>query len=373
MGTVYVLTPDLPAPVGGVRQHYRLVDTLNEAGIAAAIVHRDEGFRCRWFENTTPIVYAKQTTATQGDLIVFPEELIGLVPRLAPGVRKIVFNQNAYTTFLWDVSAEETKAAYHHPDVWSTAVVSEDNVIYMRKVFPDIRVDRVRYAIDAATYHARDAKRRAVAYMPRKRKLESTEVLALLGMSGALEGWDVLTIDAVSELAAAELIRASSIFLSFSHREGFGLPPAEAIASGCLVIGFDGFAGREFFGDHALTVPDGDVQSYFGIVADVLRSWDNRREEFARMTAVGAQFVADAYSLEQHRQSIVPLFKEALAAPSAATAGGRLEVPRYGPSRLNAAGLQVKHALHAAAVRHSLADSTKHISAALSVLKRGFE
>ena len=373
MGTVYVLTPDLPGAVGGVRQHYRLVDTLNGAGIAAAIAHRDEGFRCRWFDNTTRVVCARQTTVTQDDLIVIPEELIGLVPSMAPGVPKIVFNQNAYTTFLWGLSAAETAAGYQHPDVWSTAVVSEDNLAYLRKVFPALRVDRIRCAIDTGMYHPRDKKRRAVAYMPRKRKLESTEVLALLGVSRALEGWEVLPIDGVSEQAAAEMIRASSIFLSFSHREGFGLPPAEAMACGCLVVGFDGFAGKEFFGDHAVTVPDGDVQAYFAAAADVLRSWDERAEHFARMARIGSDFVANAYSLEAHRQSVVPVFLEAMAAPRSRSARGRLEVPRFGPSRLIAAGQHVKHALHAASVRRSLADSTWHISAAFSVLTRGFE
>lgn len=372
MGTVYVLTPDLPAAVGGVRQHYRLVDTLNEAGIRAAIVHRDEGFRCRWFENTTPVVYAKRTVATQDDLIVFPEEMIGLIPKLAPGVRKIVFNQNAYTTFLWDLSEAETRAAYYDRDVWSTAVVSEDNLVYMRKVFPDIRIDRVRYEIDASAYHTRDAKRRVVSYMPRKRKLESTEVLALLRASHALEGWEVLTIDGVSEGRAAEMIRESSVFLSFSQREGFGLPPAEAMASGCLVIGFDGFGGKEFFGDHALTIPDGDVQTYFAVVADVLRSWDGQQARFASMARAGAQLVASGYSPEAHRQSIVPMFTEAMATLPTKAASGRLEVPRFGPSRWNAASQQVKYALHAAGVRRSLVDSSKHISSALSMLTRGF-
>jgi hypothetical protein len=143
------LTPDLPAAVGGVRQHYRLVDTLNESGISAAIAHRDEGFRCPWFENTTRVVCAKQTTATQDDLIVLPEELIGLIPSLAPGVPKIIFDQNAYTTFLWGISDKETKATYHHRDVWSTVVVSDDNLDHLRKAFPKVRVDRLRYEIEA--------------------------------------------------------------------------------------------------------------------------------------------------------------------------------------------------------------------------------
>jgi len=373
MGTVYVLTPDLATAVGGVRQHYRLVDTLNEAGIPAAVVHRDDGFRCRWFANETTVVYAEHTHAMQDDLIVIPEELIGLVFTLAPGVPKIIFNQNAYTTFLWGLSEHDTRAAYQHPDVWCTTVVSEDNASYLRRAFPDTRVDRVRVAIDSQMYHPRGERRRAVSYMPRKRKSESAEVLALLRVTGALEGWEVLPIDGLDEQAAAERIRSSSIFLSFSHREGFGLPPAEAMASGCLVVGFDGFAGKEFFAEHAITVPEGDVQTYCAVVTDLLRSWDERQAEYLRMASSGADFVAREYSVAAHEQSVIPLFRDAMAAPRTSSARGRLEVPRFGPSRLNAAGQHIKHALHAATIRRSFADSHKHVSAALSLLKRGYE
>ena len=36
------------------------------------------------------------------------------------------------------------------------------------------------------------------------------------------------------------------LFLSCGHPEGFGLPLAEAIACGCMVVGYHGLAGRDF-------------------------------------------------------------------------------------------------------------------------------
>ena len=51
-----------------------------------------------------------------------------------------------------------------------------------------------------------------------------------------------------SEAAVADILRESQVFLSFGHPEGFGLPPAEALACGCLVIGYHGGGGREYFG-----------------------------------------------------------------------------------------------------------------------------
>ena len=40
---------------------------------------------------------------------------------------------------------------------------------------------------------------------------------------------------------------SSALFLSFGHPEGFGLPIAEALATGTAVIGYSGLGGRELF------------------------------------------------------------------------------------------------------------------------------
>ena len=51
-------------------------------------------------------------------------------------------------------------------------------------------------------------------------------------------------------MSEAEVARDPSgvtVFLSLNKAEGFGLPPAEAIACGCRVVGFHGMAAREFF------------------------------------------------------------------------------------------------------------------------------
>ncbi len=53
-------------------------------------------------------------------------------------------------------------------------------------------------------------------------------------------------IDKVNESKVAEIMSESAIFLSTSIYEGFGLPPIEAMASGCVVVGFHGDGGMEY-------------------------------------------------------------------------------------------------------------------------------
>src|ERR1700722_4905893 len=93
---VFVLCPDHDAPSGGIRKLYRHVDVLASHDISAFVHHKRPGFRCSWFANTTPIVYAGAANVTLADYVVVPE-IYGLkLPSLFPGIRKVIFNQNTY-------------------------------------------------------------------------------------------------------------------------------------------------------------------------------------------------------------------------------------------------------------------------------------
>jgi len=65
----------------------------------------------------------------------------------------------------------------------------------------------------------------------------------------------------------AATLGRSSIFLSFSELEGYGLPPLEAALAGNLVVGYTGQGGREFFAPPIFRPIDhGDFLRYAGEV-----------------------------------------------------------------------------------------------------------
>ena len=66
----FVLCPDDVPTSGGIRKLYRLVDVLNANGFPAVIVHQAAGFRCRWFENKTPVVSFAEARLAPNDLLV---------------------------------------------------------------------------------------------------------------------------------------------------------------------------------------------------------------------------------------------------------------------------------------------------------------
>lgn len=86
----------------------------------------------------------------------------------------------------------------------------------------------------------------------------------------------------------AELMRGAVALVYPSRQEGFGLPVAEAMATGCPVIASDLAPIREFARDAPLYVPVGDagtIASHVGALIDDRRRADRHRNTGVRLAA----------------------------------------------------------------------------------------
>jgi hypothetical protein len=314
--TIYYVSPDLSRPSGGVRTIYRHVDVLNGAGFDAAVLHGRRGFRSLWFDNETKVANPP-LELTSTDLLVVPEQYsASQLNRMAPGIAKVVGNQNAYRTFR---SAELTRngAATPYtasPDVVRALVVSEDSREYLSYAFPELDVEVIHQRIDREIFHPDLRRRRKqIAVMPRKRPDDYRQVLALLSNRHALDGWDVVELSGMTERDVADSLRESVLFISLNHAEGFGLPPAEAMASGCFVIGFHGMAGREYFREpFAIAIEDGDVVALARCVEAFVSTYDQRVNELTELALEASRFVCAMYSEERERAELIAFFEQAL-------------------------------------------------------------
>lgn len=77
------------------------------------------------------------------------------------------------------------------------------------------------------------------------------------------EKFELVVVDALTEAELVLEYQKSDIFLATGYPEGFGLPALEAMACGCVVVGFSGGGGLEYMqhGINSLVADDGDVNS----------------------------------------------------------------------------------------------------------------
>src|SRR5690348_1693819 len=134
---IYVLCPDHNAPSGGVKQLYRHVDVLNRHGFSATILHKQAGFRCTWFANTTRVeTYSRVIRSVMRDphsYLVFPEIYGPAIAEYAPGVKKVIFNQSGYYTFVgYSLDPRDLQSPYLDPDIVAALVVSDSTREYLQ-------------------------------------------------------------------------------------------------------------------------------------------------------------------------------------------------------------------------------------------------
>ena len=303
--TIYYLCPDHAAPSGGIRAIYRHVDILNEAGRSAAVLHHREGYACEWFEHSTRTVGAPAVRLSSEDVLVVPEIYGPYLSRLPRAPKLVAFNQNAYLTY-------EHVPAGRAPsyEVFAAALtVSGDSAELLRFAFPGLDVSVVANAIDPGVFHpAADLPARRIAMMPRKRPEDARQIVRLLGER--LRGWEVVRVEGAPEGETAAMLRSAPIFLALGRREGFGLPAAEAMASGCYVIGFSGFGGRELFDPaFSTSVEDGDVLAAARGLADLLRRYEQQPGSVREAGARACERIRERYSLERQRGELLAFYE----------------------------------------------------------------
>jgi hypothetical protein len=305
--TVYFVSPNNESePSGGAARLYRYAEFLQRAGSTAAVVQGVRGYRPPWFASTASIVYPPVALGP-GDILVFPEFTSQNMLRAAPGIPRVCLNQNQFLTY-FDADPEDEHPVTRCRDLVAVIATSAEVMRYLDYAFPGTRIFRVRYAPLSYHYVEPGPRPRQISWMPRKRERDAALILGALRNRGSLAGWTLAPIDGSSEKQAAAVMRQSAVFLSLSREEGFGLPPLEALACGCKVIGYHGIGGREFFEEpFVTTIEDGDNVAFAEAVERYVESYvPDAAAEFATDAAA---YVASRYTAEQEEADVVAAFE----------------------------------------------------------------
>lgn len=312
---IWFLVPDFSHPVGGVWAIYKFVDDLVASGFSAYVVHEQPGFRCTWFENSTPIVSFAEMKVKDHDLVCIPEISVTALADQFPTTPILILNQRPYATFDAIDLPPAPALEVLPPTTIGILTVSCDAVEYLALAFPGVNIDRIHLGIDSTRFcHPEISKERSIAFMPRRRKDDLVQVLRILERRGSLVGWHLYPIDNMLEKYKVEILARSAIFLSFNEREGFGLPPVEAMAARCVVVGFAGGGGREYMQPElSFPIYEGSIIEFVRVVEDTLKKW-TKGERFTDKLNRAQALVAREYSLERQRSDLVQAISSSLQA-----------------------------------------------------------
>lgn len=308
--------PALQEPIGGLNVIFEFVRKLRAEGFEAEAVSSSASFRYRFIspepiirfvpEMAEPASWRKRLLdwcrtfgatkrnealrLTDDDIIVVPEFTADWLPQLLTQHRRVLLVQGYYV--LANMSLTETWDA----KAFSATVAVSDACHDMAAVMNLGPVHKVPLAIDAETFAFKGEKKKIIAYMPRRNIDDIRIVTGLLRDRGLVADHEMRPIDNLSRADVARIMQEASIFLSFSHREGFGLPPAEAMAAGCIVVGFDGVGGREFLdADTAYPIAQGDLMEFVRTVETVVARTRTSPEAIAAMRRRAAERIRQKY------------------------------------------------------------------------------
>ncbi|MBU1040013.1 MAG: glycosyltransferase [Proteobacteria bacterium] len=261
----YFFLPPVRQAAGGVTVLRRLAAFLAESGRETFLVPREmHGEGPGWTPSEAsveaPMVPWDQLKLAPGDLWVVPEGWVNaLTPGLNAGTRCLVYVQN----WAYLLSTLPDGVSWRKLPVEFLAV--SDPVAQFVAATTGREATILRPGIDANLFCAPERKpdpasELRIAYMPRKNKALAKQIRetfnALDEGLAARTRW--VEIAGMTAQGVAEALQGAHIFLATGFPEGCPLPPLEAMACGCLPVGYMGFGGADYM-RQALAPPPANV------------------------------------------------------------------------------------------------------------------
>jgi glycosyltransferase involved in cell wall biosynthesis len=312
MPRILYLSKNFDFPLGGVKVAYQHVRMLVEAGFDASIllISRDTQ---RWFDIDAPELFVEDGFRPDPDDVVvipecWPDTLMEWehVP-----VRRFVFCQNHYYLFQ-GLRTRRDFGAYNVERLFCCGEVIRD---FLCGTFELDDVPIVHNAIDLELFRP-GRKRRLVAIMPRKMKREAQFLWQMFRRRYPEHGdFQVEMINNMTEMQTAEALGRSAIFLSLGRLEGFGLPPLEAMAAQCLVVGFHGDGGREYARtENGLWCAQDDYEACVVALKTAADAAVSNSPLYKRLVTGGRQ-TAERYGMPRMREELIAFWRRELARP----------------------------------------------------------
>lgn len=304
----------VPPRTGGELVNLQSVATLHQRGVrAVALVNPEAGIDTLPPDFSVPLErLAPGRRFGPDDVVVIPEYYRDAFRHFATlPCRRVVHTQGPFLTF----RGFDTIEAMNADGLIAGIACSTFGRDLMLRMGSTLAWQVVTPFIHPYFHDRGTPKKCQVAYMPDKRPKEAPVIRALFRQRHprfAEVPW--VPIAGLSRAECARVMAESAVFASLSYLEGLGLPPLEAMSSGCLVCGFDGHGGRDFARpDNGLWVREGDHEGFADAVAAALTLAQADDDTARRLLAAGRQTAA-GYSQARFERELLTAWEGILGA-----------------------------------------------------------
>lgn len=238
------------------------------------------------------------------DVIVVPEFWLTEALQAFPDRPKVLISQNQ---FLYLQAWSRAEARGLDPSsAFAMNLGMADVVMHSFELVGAKPVARFEAAVRLDAFPFRREKRRLITFMPRKRPQEAALLQRALERRGRLGGMALRSIVRVPHPEVARLFGDSLIFVSLLKEESLGLPAAEAMAAGCIVVGYTGLGAEQFFDtETGFPVADGDTARLVETVERVVAAYRADPGPLDAMRERASRRIHAAYSMERFEASVL--------------------------------------------------------------------
>jgi len=239
----WIFYPPLKAMSGGCMVLLQIARQLQTLGRLGGILYWDDppgGAECAGL----PWVKAGAADMATGDTYVVPEGWPNaLVLGLRRGCRTLVYCQN------WSYLFHGLEPGIHWRDLPVEFLAVSDPVAWHMEQVLGKRPPIIRPALDTRLFQPPASKPEGtlrIGFMPRKNKALAEQIRRIFEERNPKAGVQWVPIHGLDRSGVAEALRSCHVFLVTGFPEGCPLPPLEAMACGCLCVGFTGFGGWDY-------------------------------------------------------------------------------------------------------------------------------
>jgi glycosyltransferase involved in cell wall biosynthesis len=313
MSTIYYFCPDFPQPSAGTKRLYRHVYHLNRRGYNAVIAHQTRGFELTWHEYRVPVVWIEdKLNIRPDDVLVYPEGLARLMQQTRDlPCRRVVIALN-WAYIHRNLPKGETWLDYGINQALTPSPLIKSFLEWsmgLEVTLVGNYLDTKRYLYDPTI------KRPKISYMARK-DLSGDILHAVFNQRSraATFSWKWKRLEDLDEHEYARHLMESLIFLATSTQEGMPTSILEAMASGCLVVGFAGVGGNDYLigsgsDQNCILIENGNVPSFGRALDYVLKAMERDKGCYDRIIQNGIKTAGRFQDFNEEGESLAEFFK----------------------------------------------------------------